>query len=137
MWEFKHTDELNHANHKYIAKIGEGVKARYFYTQESLSAYKKALSSKDEKAALLDPNNPINQFHGSVVSTPEEKQKWEEESAKRDAERKRLTEDYKRTQTLKGKAEDVKKVMDERNPKTAAAIDKGKHFVNRLFGKRG
>lgn len=39
-------------SHKYIAKIGEGIKARYFYTQEELNAYKNALSSKDEKAAV-------------------------------------------------------------------------------------
>ena len=120
MWEYNHTDELYHGKHKYIAKIGEGVKARYFYTQEALEAYKKALSSKDEKAAYLDPNNPVNQFHGGVVSTPEDKQKWEEESAKRDAERARLKEDYDKAKTLKGKAEAVGKVFDERHEGAAA-----------------
>lgn len=45
-------DGLEHKEkHKYIAKIGEGINARYFYTIEAFNAYKKALSSKDEKAA--------------------------------------------------------------------------------------
>lgn len=37
-------------NHKYIAKIGEGVKARYFYTQQELDAYKKELKAKGEQS---------------------------------------------------------------------------------------
>lgn len=55
-----HIDYLMHRKHKYIAKIGEGVKAKYFYTQEALDAYKKALSSKDEKAVLDTAKNNYN-----------------------------------------------------------------------------
>ena len=54
MWEYKHTDELNHANHKYIAKIGEGKNAKYFYTQEALDAYKKGLSKGTDTANKLN-----------------------------------------------------------------------------------
>lgn len=43
-------DELYHF--KYLAKIGKGINARYFYTKEEIEAYKKALSSKDEKARM-------------------------------------------------------------------------------------
>lgn len=58
MWNYNHTpadNSLCHAgvnwkNHKYIAKIGEGINAKYFYTREELAAYKRALSSKDEAA---------------------------------------------------------------------------------------
>lgn len=39
--------------YKYIHKIVQNGKTRYFYTQEELAAYRKALSSKDERDAYL------------------------------------------------------------------------------------
>ena len=54
MWRYRYTDEIYHGDHKYIAKIGKGKDAKYFYTQEALNAYKRALSSKDEKEKFID-----------------------------------------------------------------------------------
>ena len=42
--------------HKYIAKIGEGAKARYFYTQEELRAYYNQGKSAVSKAATTARN---------------------------------------------------------------------------------
>lgn len=39
------------ANHKYIAKIGEGAKARYFYTQEQLRAFQQGARQGAQNAA--------------------------------------------------------------------------------------
>ena len=64
MWKYNRTispDELYH--HKYIAKIGYGPSARYFYTQEQLNAYRKALSSKDE---LNNAYNVSQEHRGKV-----------------------------------------------------------------------
>lgn len=70
MWEYNYTispDELYH--HKYIAKIGSGKNARYFYNQSEWEAYKKAFSSKDE----LDTAYKISQkHHGKVPGVPSE-----------------------------------------------------------------
>lgn len=66
MWKYNRTirpDELYH--HKYIAKIGYGPSARYFYTQEQLNAYRKALSSKDE---LNNAYNISQEHRGKVQS---------------------------------------------------------------------
>ena len=47
------SDELYHwvtpEKHKYIAKIGEGKDARYFYTQEELAAYKQMTNNKSQQ----------------------------------------------------------------------------------------
>ena len=55
------SDELYHwgsknGSHRYIAKIGEGKDARYFYTQEELQAYKSQTSNRstEEKQAKLE-----------------------------------------------------------------------------------
>lgn len=64
MWKYNETispDELYH--HKYIAKIGSGKDARYFYSQSELDAYKKAFSSKDE----LNDAYAISQKHRGEV----------------------------------------------------------------------
>lgn len=70
MWKYNYTispDELYH--HKYIAKIGSGKNARYFYNQSEWDAYKKAFSSKDE----LDTAYKISQkHHGKVQGVPSE-----------------------------------------------------------------
>lgn len=47
MWQYNQTpnsDELWHAkkNHKYVAKIGEGKDAKYFYSQKEYQAYLKS-----------------------------------------------------------------------------------------------
>ena len=68
MWEYNYTispDELYH--HKYIAKIGSGKNARYFYNKSEWDAYKKAFSSKDE----LDTAYKTSQkYHGKVQGVP-------------------------------------------------------------------
>lgn len=56
MREYYSSDELMHwglpgGKHKYIAKIGEGKAAKYFYTQEQLDAYKNGLSGKVQRGA--------------------------------------------------------------------------------------
>lgn len=70
--------------HRYIQKIVKNGKTRYFYTMEELNAYKKALSSKDEMAALQKATGSKNAseayFRG--VSANHEK-KESEERAKR------------------------------------------------------
>ena len=40
-------------SHKYIHKIVQNGKTRYFYTKQELDAYRKALSSKDEETKYL------------------------------------------------------------------------------------
>lgn len=117
MWEYRHTEELNHAEHKYIAKIGEGVKARYFYTQEALNAYKKALSSKDEKAALdkaLDGPGVTKGANGAFTIEGRE-----------NIDRVMKAEgDYAEASSLKGKAKAVAETFKERNPNAGANVKK-------------
>lgn len=68
MGEFYSVDELRHSTdelihwgipgkHKYIAKIGEGIKARYFYTQEQIDAYKNAMSGKTQANTRSAPTS--------------------------------------------------------------------------------
>ena len=136
MWEFNHTEELSHASHKYIAKIGEGVKAKYFYTQEALNAYKKALSSKDERAELgkalngpgvakVDIKDPRT---GTVVGSATTITGKENVKRVVDA-----AEAYDKANTIEGKAEAVSKVFNERNPEVAKKLKRGKDFVAGLF----
>lgn len=127
MWEFNYTDELYHGKHKYIAKIGEGAKARYFYTQEALAAYKKALSSKDEKAALdkalegpgVTKRDITDARTGRVIGTATTIEGKENIDRVWAAEGK-----YAEASTLKGKAKAVKDVFNERNPNAANTVKK-------------
>lgn len=136
-----HIDYLMHRNvntkHKYIAKIGEGINARYFYTMEALNAYKQALSSKDEKATLDKANAEEaasdKRFDDAAAKRNAVDKEWKESGAlKKMTLRKELNEakreegkafleseearkkadnaamDYRNAKTLKGKVEAVK-----------------------------
>lgn len=46
-----------HKNHKYIARVKEGTKYRYFYTQEEIEAYKKAMNNMAKKTMRGDFGN--------------------------------------------------------------------------------
>ena len=46
-----------HKNHKYIARAKEGNKYRYFYTQEEIEAYKKAMNNMAKKTMRGDFGN--------------------------------------------------------------------------------
>lgn len=109
--------DLIHKQHKYIAKQKTGNKTRYFYTQEELAAYKRALSSQDEakkfnkatgadKAKSPIPGYEVHQLATSYARTALAKENGSPEYNKM----KKTQDDYERAKTLKGKAEDVKKV---------------------------
>lgn len=51
--------EHAYGNHKYLMKIGEGLKARYFYTQEEIAAYQRALHN-TFKQRTQNTNKAIN-----------------------------------------------------------------------------
>lgn len=48
-----------HNNHKYIARVKEGNKYRYFYTQEEIEAYKKAMNNMAKKTMRGDFGNGV------------------------------------------------------------------------------
>lgn len=101
------------ANHKYIAKIGEGAKARYFYTQEQLRAFQQgtrqgvqntankakekasdAVGRVRENSTLLNVGNQYRsakQAHQNSKSSDPQKAKWGKEG-------------YESNNTLGGKA---------------------------------
>lgn len=66
------SDELYHwgsknGSHRYIAKIGEGKDARYFYTQEELQAYKNQknnLSNTEKQVKLEEYQRATNGYRG-------------------------------------------------------------------------
>lgn len=136
--------DLIHKQHKYIAKQKTGNKTRYFYTQEELAAYKRALSSRDEKAAYENSQNKAKaaiknyedvsykNMHKTVLALPGKKKneaQAEIDNAKKEAnkaiaEKDANKEKYEKSQTLKGKVEDVKKVnaqVKERKAEEKAA----------------
>lgn len=113
-----HVDYLMHRNvntrHKYIAKIGEGINARYFYTMDALNKYKQALSSKDEKAAYEkarsgpDVEKTVYDFGDGTKSTSY--------NAKTPEAEKRMSETreaYTNAQTMQGKIDAVKEAHTE------------------------
>lgn len=55
-------------SHKYIAKIGEGARARYFYTQEELRAFQRGKNQQAKNTAVSVSNksngNTTNSAHG-------------------------------------------------------------------------
>lgn len=128
-------------SHKYIAKIGEGVKARYFYTQEELRAFQQggrqkaqnAVNQAKEKAGdvvgrvrenstLLNLGNQYRaaqRAHQNSKSSDPETAKWGKKG-------------YDDNNTLGGKAykvqqkatETVKSTAQKLNEKTKSASDK-------------
>ena len=122
--------DLIHKQHKYIAKTKSNGKTRYFYTQEELAAYKRALSSRDEKNKFIKvtgadkAKSPLEGFKVNQLGTARVRTAYakyymdnkkdnpsEVAKAKADYEKfKPAEDDYDRARTLKGKAEDVKKV---------------------------
>jgi hypothetical protein len=105
LWQYRYSDEIYHGDHKYIAKIGSGPNAKYFYTQEALNAYKQALSSKDEKAAMVKAENhpDVQKIDGGYMTTNKEAGKRLEETSI----------DYYESKKLKGKLKDVAEVHKE------------------------
>lgn len=57
-------DELFHNQHKYIAKIGEGKDARYFYSQEELDAYKNEANKKTKLEDQLSAQRSLDRTQG-------------------------------------------------------------------------
>ena len=114
-----HTEDTmaHEEKHKYIAKIGEGVKARYFYTQEALDAYKKALSSKDEKAALekgtADTQKMRDSMYTKSYASKEEEAKDVEKYNKMMDKNDANADAYIKAKTMKGKLEAVKETRAE------------------------
>ncbi len=147
MWEFNHTDELSHAGHKYVAKIGEGKNARYFYSQEALAAFKRgdmqgaannapkaAGELKTEASRKIDnaKYDAQMQIKGGVHGLNIEKQKaqYGEGSKEHVVATGKALADLGATQVLKqlnqigsGKADD----------RVVAAVNKGRDFMNKLF----
>ena len=149
MWEFRHTDELNHAEHKYVAKVGEGKNARYFYTQEAYNAYKQGdvksanvgdvvglmAKKKTEASRALDnaKYDAQMQLKGGVHGLNIEKQKtmYGEGSKEHVVATGKALADLGATQVLKqlnqvgsGKADDA----------VVKAVNKGRDFMKKLFG---
>ena len=148
------------ADHKYIEKIVKNGKTRYFYTVEELNAYKKALSSKDEadkyiSSALSPTGKPKRKTHYTdsdrkrllklaKINTDNARERLNNKgyinSVKKNApefykklkRKDKYRSDYERAKTVKGKAEDVKKVFNKYNPETAKKIEKGKKKVDRV-----
>lgn len=148
------------ADHKYIEKIVKNGKTRYFYTVEELNAYKKALSSKDEadkyinsalsptgkpkrktyytdsdrkrllKLAKINTDNARERLNnkGYINSVKKNAPEFYKKLKRKD----KYRSDYERAKTVKGKAEDVKKVFDKYHPETAKKIEKGKKKVDRV-----
>lgn len=141
------------AGHKYIDKIIKNGKTRYFYTMEELNAYKKALSSKDEEKAFIRANNVKRKpTAGNGVNTRKEQiktayartygSKMNLKKAKNPAEfgkkmgdyviRKKTMDDYEKAKTVKGKIDDVIKVLGKYHPETAKKVEKGRKKVDRV-----
>lgn len=143
-------------SHKYIHKIVQNGKTRYFYTKQELDAYKKALSSKDEETKYLqlmygkdsninknrdkkikEANKTMRQMHKTLY-----KDGWKDYIKLTDPQTykgyryaRKVKKDYERAKTVKGKANDVKKVFDAYHPDTARKISKGKKKIDKLIKK--
>ena len=113
-----YVDYLMHRNvntsHKYIAKIGEGVNARYFYTLEALNAYKKALSGQDEKANLQQVrNSPDVKKHEYKFDDGTSSTSYSGTNRAAQAKLDKATQDYNDSRTIKGRMEDVKEAHQQ------------------------
>ena len=143
-------------SHKYIHKIVQNGKTRYFYTKQELDAYRKALSSKDEETKYLqlmygkdsninknrdkkikEANKTMRQMHKTLY-----KDGWKDYIKLTDPQTykgykyaRKVKKDYERAKTVKGKANDVKKVFDAYHPETAKKIKKGKKKLNKILKK--
>lgn len=116
-------DTLEHKEKpRYIAKIGEGVKARYFYTVEAYNAYKKALSSKDEmnelkKVTGVEDNAGYDAEATAVTRAMNKKEQGGEGST----EAANALDEYQKSKTIKGKVDAVKETYKELQSKRPAA----------------
>ena len=143
-------------SHKYIHKIVQNGKTRYFYTKQELDAYRKALSSKDEETKYLQlmygKDSNINKNRDKKIKEADEtmrqmyktlyKDGWKDYIKLTDPQTykgyryaRKVKKDYERAKTVKGKANDVKKVFDVYHPDTARKIEKGKKKLNKIFNK--
>lgn len=135
--------------HKYIAKIGEGAKARYFYTQEQLRAFQQgarqgaqnaankakekasdAVGRARENSVLLNVGNQYNaakRAHENSKSSDPQKAKWGKEG-------------YESNNTLGGKAykaqqkvKDTVKQLDDKRKEIQnkhTTVEKGGHTID-------
>ena len=142
------------ADHKYIEKIVKNGKTRYFYTVEELNAYKKALSSKDEadkyiKSAYGEDKKVTNKNRDKLVKKINNDYKKTNKLMKKKGmaeyleyedpnlmKRYKNTEkkkrDYERAKTVKGKIDDVIKVLGKYHPETVKKVEKGRKKVDRV-----
>ena len=108
-------DTLEHKEKpKYIAKIGEGAQARYFYTMEAFNAYKKALSSKDEAAAVEKAqNHPDIKLDEYDLGNGRKITSWTTTNKEAGDALDKADMAYYESKTLKGKAKAVKETYKD------------------------
>lgn len=132
-------DHLEHKKHKYITKLKSNGRTRYFYTNEELAAFRKALSSKDERDRFTNVTGVTSRhrkfYNDKYMNSRAERKeavkdsRLEVEELRRERAQKpkndrreinvkynkmkKAQDDYDRAKTLKGKIEDVRKVNEQ------------------------
>lgn len=92
------------------------------------TAYARTIVAKGNASKARKNTKVKSRSFGEIVKKNSDRISTEQDYKRR----KRAMDDYERSKTAKGKAEDVKKVFDKYHPETAKKIEKGKKKVDRV-----